>query len=114
MLGLFLLNSGPYFFSLYSAPSLMIPICCAYCRVEYVRPVGTVIQRPMWYPPVADMVILFPCRDTPIIAAIIMDGLAISMSQNSHGECVDMFVLASYMTHTQSTPLLMISITFRS
>ena len=59
----------------------MIPICCAYCRVEYVRPVGTVIQRPMWYPLVPDMVILFPCRDTPIIAAIIMDGPGISMSQ---------------------------------
>ena len=28
------------------------------------------------------MVILFPCRDTPIIAAIIMDGLVISMYQN--------------------------------
>ena len=74
MLGLFLLNSGLYFFPLYSAPSLMIPICCAYCRVECVRPVSTVIQRPMRAPLVADMVILFPYRDTPIIAAITMDG----------------------------------------
>ena len=72
---------GLYFFPLYSAPFLMIPICCAYCRVESVRPVSTVIQRPMWTPFFADMVILFPYGDTPIIAAIIMDGPGISMSQ---------------------------------
>ena len=39
-------------------------------------------------PLVADMVILFPCRDTPIIAAIIMGGLVVSMSQNFYVGCV--------------------------
>ena len=114
MLGLFLLNSGLYFFPLYSAPFLMIPICCAYCRVESVRPVSTVIQRPMWYPLVADMVILFPCRDTPIIAAIIVGGFVVSMSQNFYVGCVHMFVFVCNITHTHSTLLLMIQITICS
>ena len=81
MLGLFLLNSGLYFFPLYSAPFLMISICCACCRVECVRPVGTVVQRPMRGPVAADFVIRIAIPGTSIIAAIIMDGPGISMSQ---------------------------------
>ena len=102
---------GLYFFPLYSAPFLMIPICCAHCRVECVRPVSTVVQRPMRAPLVADMVILFPYRDTPIIAAIIMGGLVVSMSQNFYVGCVHMLVFVCNITHTHSTLLLMIQIT---
>ena len=65
-------------------------------------------------PLVADMVILFPCRDTPIIAAIIMDGLIVSMSQNYYVGCVHMFVFVCNITHTHSTLLLMIQITICS
>ena len=51
------------------------------------------------------MVILFPYRDTPIIAAIIMDGLVVSMSQNFYVGCVHMFVFVCNITHTHSTLL---------
>ena len=72
---------------------------------------STVIQRPMWTPFFADMVILFPYGDTPIIAAIITDGLVVSVSQNFYVGCVHMFVFVCNITHTPSTLLLMIQIT---
>ena len=103
---------GLYFFPLYSAPFLMIPICCAYCRVECVRPVSTVIQRPMWHPLLADMMIIFTCRDTPIIATIIMDDAVASISHQAHGTFTDTLHICCYDTHTQSTLLLMIQITY--
>ena len=59
----------------------------------------------------AAMVILFPYGDTPIIAAIIMGGLVVSMSQNFYVGCVHMFVFVCNITHTHSTLLLMIQIT---
>ena len=62
-------------------------------------------------PVAADFVIRIATPGTPIIDAIIMDGLVISMSHNFYVGCVHMFVFVCNITHTHSTLLLMIQIT---